>query len=59
MQERMIGMTEARHTLTSLVDELDTPVVILRNNKPVAILLKYEDYPILKAKEIKANGKTG
>ena len=42
---RLIGITGLRNSAKELVDSLkDGPVIILRRNRPVAVLVAFEEY---------------
>lgn len=48
---RLIGITDLRNSAKELVDSLDDgPIVVLRRNQPVALLIRPEEVDALRAR---------
>ena len=50
MEEKIMGATEARQEFTTLIDDLTQPILIFKNNRPVAVVMSYQDYLKIKAR---------
>ena len=42
--QKIIGINEARPKLSSIIENLDKPVIITVNSEPKSVLLRYDEY---------------